>query len=293
MPRHCRPGRCWRCFTSLAKASCSKCKVARYCSQACQVADWKSSVSGHKTDCAQWAVCGGSDALYDVTLAPAVDERTLGHASALSAIISLTDDGMKAHAAQCGEPYLARNYFLHKIESDEPLLHAMAVSIDATWVVNLIRNDLKMTRSLAKSPMPDGLMALSVFLLRSNNQVGPLCSTPFLWWLAPAHPTPPHPTPPHPTPPHPTAPHRTASTGLAIPRQELAGNRGILRHSIGVRPLSRIGAQEQRRLDAALETLQPHSEPPCVRNDCSAHAEAGPRVCGEKRIQVLDGDYEL
>ena len=171
LQRQLRPSRCWNCFTSLAKSSCSKCKVARYCKSACQVADWKNAVSGHKGDCSEWAVCYSKDRdlLYQVTPTKCSDSRTLEHAVGLTSNLGMAEKDRVAHAASCREPFLRKNHILKMIEDDEDLKRA-TMSVSAHWIDYLLRDDLAKAGGGA---MPDGLMALSVFLFRGNKQVWP------------------------------------------------------------------------------------------------------------------------
>lgn len=185
MPRHLRPSRCWNCYTSLAKSTCSKCRVARYCSSSCQVSDWKNKASGHKTDCADWALCGiavmraDKDVLYESTMSRCDgDQRSLDHALMLTQDLASPEAARRNHAAQCSEEYMAKNMLLKYLEDDEDLKNVVFRSISPHWIVNLLQRDFD---RVGPSPMPDGLMALSVFLLRAHNQAWPFRAK---QWLA-------------------------------------------------------------------------------------------------------------
>ena len=109
------------------------------------------------------------DVLYQVTPTQCSDLRTLGHAAGLTANLGMAEEDRVAHAASCGERYLRKNHILKMIDDDEDLKRA-TMSISAHWIDNLLREDIAKAGGVA---MPDGLMALSVFLFRGNNQVWP------------------------------------------------------------------------------------------------------------------------
>lgn len=149
VPHHLRPSRCWNCFTSLARSACSKCKVARYCSSSCQVSDWKNKVSGHKGDCAEWALCdvaimenADKDVLYESTLSRQDGDATsFGHALALTDNLSWSEDARRANAASCAEEYMRKNLLLKLLEGDEDLKKVVFRSISPHWVVSLLEQD--------------------------------------------------------------------------------------------------------------------------------------------------------
>ena len=174
------PCRCWNCLKPSATMSCGACRVARYCSPACQKADWKNTVSGHKIDCVEWAQCfSATDGmrLYEVTLLPFSSEDAAAEARSVAEVLSKP---AQAHV---------KNHLISSLFEKKAVVSSL-FCLEATWLAELLKIDMQYVstgvpathvrvsmsggRFVAGGPfsrLPDSNMALLSFVNRSNNQV--------------------------------------------------------------------------------------------------------------------------